>query len=214
MAEKTKLKWLRKEFGSSEELEYYLTQLKHQDKLKSDIISLLERFQHLLFGSYEPDFLTITYNGQWDVSFGPVASETILPDKPEAKKSIGKVKMPLPPPNALKKEAARQRRVSARSRTTPVEKSERVHLRNLLDARLLAVGEKLRYKMKPSIIATVTREGNLKIGKEEFRSPSGAATNFAPAGRRDGWLCWLFQDRDGDWKPIDLLRERWKEMYN
>ena len=84
MAEKTKLKWLRKEFGSSEELEYYLTQLKHQDKLKSDIISLLERFQHLLFGSYEPDFLTITYNGQWDVSFGPVASEAFLPDKPEA----------------------------------------------------------------------------------------------------------------------------------
>ena len=120
--------------------------------------------------------------------------------------------MPLPPPDALKKEA--RRRVSARSRSTvSVEKSERVHLRNLLEARLLSVGEKLRYKMKPSIVATVTREGNLKVGKEEFRSPSGAATNFAPAGRRDGWLCWLFQDGDGDWKPIDLLRERWKDMY-
>ena len=69
MAEKTKLKWLRKEFSSSEELEYYLTQLKHQDKLKSDVIALLERFQHLLFQDYEPDFLTISYNGQWDVSF-------------------------------------------------------------------------------------------------------------------------------------------------
>src|SRR4026208_1220377 len=75
MAEKTKLKWLRKEFSSSEELEYYLTQLKHQDKLKSDIVSLLQRFQHLLFAGYEPDFLTITFNGEWDVNFGPVVAE-------------------------------------------------------------------------------------------------------------------------------------------
>ena len=30
--------------------------------------------------------------------------------------------------------------------------------------------------------------------------------------RRDGWLYWLFQDQDGDWKPIDLLRDRWREL--
>lgn len=255
MAEKTKLKWLRKEFGSSEELEYYLTQLKHQDKLKSDIISLLQRFQHLLFASYEPDFITITYNGDWDVSFGVGTGEDPTRPKdesvnqpkapperlkstktekaePTAKADKGKSKAEAAttkPPSVSKSQLKRSdvKKESVKEKAHKVDKSTgsitgsnrteapkhsprvRVLLQDLMSARLIGAGAKLKHKTQPSIYATITREGNLKIGKEEYQSLSSAATSFASSGRRDGWLCWLFQDEDGDWKPIDLLRERW-----
>jgi hypothetical protein len=210
MAEKTKLKWLRKEFSSSEELEYYLTQLKHQDKLKSDIISLLQRFQHLLFTSYEPDYLTITYNGQWDISFGPAVAETAAGEQGKMKRIKNSA--------SSSSDVATKRNVKTStesSRATRSKRSaiaERVNLKTLLDAQLIDVGTRLRYKNRPSVIATITRDGHIRIGKNEYNSLSGAATSFVPSGRRDGWLYWLFQDQDGDWKPIDLLRDRWREM--
>jgi hypothetical protein len=209
MAEKTKLKWLRKEFSSSEELEYYLTQLKHQDKLKSDIISLLERFQHLLFADYEPDVLTITYNGHWDITFGATSSESALNEEIKIKKEKPATQ---PEVKATVKKAhktpSNNERGSKSKSPAPIG---RINLKALLEAELLPVGARLKYKNRPSIVATVTRDGHLKIGKTEYQSLSGAATSFVPAGRRDGWLCWLFQDQDGDWKPIDLLRDRWRQ---
>lgn len=207
MAEKTKLKWLRKEFGSSEELEYYLTQLKHQDKLKSDLISLLVRFQHLLFAGYEPDFLTITFNGQWDVAFGPASVEPVPDEKKIKSDKISSAKTKAAVKNVSKR--------SSEANLSPKRKlvsGSRINLKTLMDAKLISPGARLRYKNRPSVTAVITRDGNIKIGKNEYQSLSGAATSFVPAGRRDGWLCWLFQDRDGDWKPIDLLRDRWREM--
>lgn len=262
MAEKTKLKWLRKEFTSSEELEYYLTQLKHQDKLKSDIISLLERFQHLLFDNYEPDFLTIIYNGHWDVSFGPlisdepkdrlkITSESLLPlslsesDNEEAEMPLKLERVPtLPPRPEVVKEVSTPKKGSTTQKVAqPVNKKSnqkpgktvqklvgkslnppvplaqppldtktmRVDLKALIDAKLLAVGARLKHKNLSAVTAIVTREGHLKIGNNEYQSPSAAATSLAASGRRDGWLCWLFQDQDGEWKSIDLLREYWRE---
>ncbi|MEW6731088.1 MAG: hypothetical protein AB1489_07115 [Acidobacteriota bacterium] len=206
MAEKTKLKWLRKEFNSSEELEYYLAQLKHQDKLKSDIISLLQRFQHLLFASYEPDFLAITYNGQWDVSFTPLSSEEIKERNLKSSSTLPVAK-PVAPPSAK----ASRSLVAAKTKSLAADKRKpRVALKDLIEAQLLNVGARLKHKSLPSLVATVTREGHLRIGKQEYQSLSGAATSFAPSGRRDGWFCWLFQDQDGSWKPIDLLRDRWR----
>jgi hypothetical protein len=209
MAEKTKLKWLRKEFSSSEELEYYLAQLKHQDKLKSDLITLLQRFQHLLFASYEPDYLTITYsyNGQWDVNFGANANEEPKRRmKPDVSTNL------LNSTKLTEKSSAKATHKSRRGGSSPV--AERVDLKTLLDAQMLSAGARLRHKNQPSLIATVTRDGHLKVGKEEYQSPSGAATSFAASGRRDGWLCWMFQDKDGVWKPIDILRERWREKHH
>lgn len=249
MAEKTKLKWLRKEFSSSEELEYYLTQLKHQDKLKSDIIALLERFQHLLFQDYEPDFLTITYNGQWDVSFGPTildeqkkvdsansllnVGKEELNEKVETSKKtintvlenpatkiesniINKAKEKNKPINkVVTKEEQKAKVVKKENKPTRKHKKvgERIDLFDLLEAKMLIAGAKLKHKSQTNIFGMVTKEGNLKVGKEEYSSLSGAATSLAPAGRRDGWLCWLFQDSDGEWKPIDLLRDRWREKF-
>lgn len=256
MAEKTKLKWLRKEFSSSEELEYYLTQLKHQDKLKSDVIALLERFQHLLFQDYEPDFLTIAYNGQWDVSFGPTniedpkqkidlntitaqtpKGETIqkdlpksettrknpratemviksskLENKPNNKEEL-KNKVAVRPTNKEESKSKPNKPVKEKSKKHSQKKGERIDLTDLLSANLLSVGAKLKHKTQTNILGVITRDGNLKVGKEEYSSLSGAATSLAASGRRDGWLCWLFQDTDGDWKPVDLLRGRWKQKF-
>lgn len=202
MAEKTKLKWLRKEFSSSEELEYYLTQLKHQDKLKSDIISLLQRFQHLLFASYEPDYLTISYNGQWDVNFSPASGEEAPNKKIKVAAESRVEKRPVTKATA---------KAASAKRSSHQAKPLKVDLKTLLDAQLLTVGTRLKHKSQPTVIATVTRDGHLKIGKNEYQSLSGAATSFVASGRRDGWLTWLFQDKDGAWKPIDLLRDRWRE---
>ncbi|MCS6886244.1 MAG: hypothetical protein RMM17_10255 [Acidobacteriota bacterium] len=99
-----------------------------------------------------------------------------------------------------------------KAKINPQPALKRLHIRDLIEAGLLAAGTKLRYKRKPSIIATVLADGKLKVGKDIFSSPSSAATKFASAGRRDGWFCWLFQDKDGEYKPIDLLRERWKSL--
>lgn len=257
MAEKTKLKWLRKEFSSSEELEYYLTQLKHQDKLKSDVIALLERFQHLLFQDYEPDFLTISYNGQWDVSFsntnfddtkqkaealsaGTVKSENLKldssknldkviseqPTKPtkieyklngktskeEASKTLRSTNKEEPKSKLLTKATSKTAKTTKKT-SSGKSKNERVDLNDLIIANLLNVGTKLRYKNQAHVLGVVTREGTIKVGKEEYSSLSGAATSLATSGRRDGWLCWFFQDSDGEWKTIDLLRQRWKERF-
>src|SRR5262249_49651538 len=134
MAEKTKLKWLRKEFSSSEELEYYLAQLKHQDKLKSDIISLLQRFQHLLFASYEPDFLTITYNGEWDVGFGTSAGEEPKRNVSAQSGMISRTKMERPTKSAGKAKKVKPQKL---------EPPARVDLKTLLESQLLAVGARL-----------------------------------------------------------------------
>ncbi|MFY9222873.1 MAG: hypothetical protein WAQ98_09400 [Blastocatellia bacterium] len=248
MAEKTKLKWLRKEFSSSEELEYYLTQLKHQDKLKSDIIALLERFQHLLFQDYEPDFLTLTYNGQWDVSFGPTmldeqkkvdsTNSLLNAGKEEVNEKVEIHKKPVKTTLESSTKIETNTASKAKEKNKPVNKiaakeeqkakvvkkeekvvrkhkkvGERIDLFDLLEAKMLMAGAKLKHKSQTNIFGMVTREGNLKVGKEEYSSLSGAATSLAPAGRRDGWLCWLFQDSDGEWKSIDLLRDRWREKF-
>lgn len=247
MAEKTKLKWLRKEFSSSEELEYYLTQLKHQDKLKSDIVALLERFQHLLFQDYEPDFLTISYNGQWDVSFSnanfedkqkaepsnylpAIKTEAVKPEtpKPEAKKptkvttdqTVKSAKIEYKPaskPNREDTKKASKPVIKSNKTTKKTSKNksgqERIDLNDLITANLLNVGTKLRYKNQSNVLGIVTREGTLRVGKDEYRSLSGAATSLATSGRRDGWLCWFFQDSNGEWKSVDLLRHRWKEHF-
>lgn len=256
MAEKTKLKWLRKEFSSSEELEYYLTQLKHQDKLKSDIIALLERFQHLLFQDYDPDSLTITYNGQWDVNFASTSIEDAKQKMAAATSQASSVKVEPIKEDVTKEDIKKNPKTtdlisklnkaenkfstkqdskikSGRSsnkeesknkfssKTIKEEKKtkriggkgERIDLTDLLNANLLSVGAKLKHKTQGNISGTVTREGNFKLGKEEYRSLSGAATSLVNSGRRDGWLCWLFQDVDGEWKPVDLLRVRWKQKF-
>ncbi len=85
----------------------------------------------------------------------------------------------------------------------------RVTVSDLLDADLIKVGEKLRFKRKRigvAFDATVTDKGRIRLESdgEEFRSPSRAAVVAAGMRAVDGWLAWVVVDQD---RLLDAVRQ-------
>lgn len=85
----------------------------------------------------------------------------------------------------------------------------RVTVSDLLQAGLIQIGEKLRFKrvrIGRSYDATVTDTGRIRLEPdgEEFRTPSRAA--MAASGMRavDGWRAWLVVDQD---RLLDAVRQ-------
>lgn len=85
----------------------------------------------------------------------------------------------------------------------------RVSVADLLDAGLIEVGTKLRFKrtrVGRTYDATVTDKGRIRLepGGEEFRTPSRAATAAARMRAVDGWRAWLVVDQD---RYLDAVRQ-------
>jgi hypothetical protein len=72
---------------------------------------------------------------------------------------------------------------------------------------LLPAGSELRvtFKGKP-YVATVDVEGRISVEGQVFNSPSMAAIHIT-GGAKDGWLFWKYQDKDGNWVKLDMLRK-------
>jgi len=85
----------------------------------------------------------------------------------------------------------------------------RVTVSDLLEARLVRAGEKLRFDRKrigSSFEATVTDQGRIRLDAdgEEFRSPSRAATVAAGMRAVDGWRAWQVVDQG---RLLDAVRQ-------
>jgi hypothetical protein len=72
--------------------------------------------------------------------------------------------------------------------------------------------------------AEVQPDGSVICNGTRYRSPSAAAAKAReqvkggpPAGRTswqtNGWIFWLFRDEDGQLKPLDPLRQRYREQH-
>lgn len=85
----------------------------------------------------------------------------------------------------------------------------RVRVSDLLEAGLIQVGAKLRFKRKRigvTYYATVTDKGWIRVEPdgEEFRSPSRAAMVAAGMRAVDGWRAWAVVDQD---RLLDAVRQ-------
>jgi CBS domain-containing protein len=85
----------------------------------------------------------------------------------------------------------------------------RVQLRDLIEAKLLEPGAKLRFRRRRVGVthhAEVTRDGRVRLlpDGQEFPSPSRAAAVAAGIRAVDGWLAWVVVDIA---RPLDALRQ-------
>ncbi|WP_433051647.1 hypothetical protein [Dactylosporangium sp. CS-033363] len=85
----------------------------------------------------------------------------------------------------------------------------RVQVRDLLEARLLRPGAKLRFvrrRVGDTYHAEVTEAGKVRLipDGQEFQSPSRAAMVAAGMRAVDGWLAWTVVETG---KPLDALRQ-------
>lgn len=69
-----------------------------------------------------------------------------------------------------------------------------VSLPDLLSAGLLQPGQQLSMCQRPGTTAELTANGTLKIGSEEYSSPSTAARAVLNGTSTNGWRAWTARD--------------------
>jgi DNA modification methylase len=90
------------------------------------------------------------------------------------------------------------------SLTVNPPKPKRVPFGNLVESGLLEVGQTL-YFAKNRVKAKVLANGHLKCG--EITGSIHAVAKSLTGAPSNGWDLWLFKDKDGKQKPIDVLRQ-------
>jgi len=86
----------------------------------------------------------------------------------------------------------------------------RVTVGDIVKAGLARPGDKWRLKAQGvETYAEITKEGTLLFGGQAFDSPSGAGKAATGGKSLDGWHYFSFRDTDGEWRPVDVLRERY-----
>ncbi len=80
-------------------------------------------------------------------------------------------------------------------------------LADLITRGVLRKGETIviRRRSAPAIEGTVEADGSIKIGREKFATPTGAAKHALDVGSIDGWIRWRVP-RLGD-QTLAALRE-------
>lgn len=80
-------------------------------------------------------------------------------------------------------------------------------LADLLQRGVLRAGEEIviRRRSAPVITATIQADGTIKLGREVFKTPTGAAKEALNVGSIDGWLRWRVPRLEG--RSLAELRE-------
>ncbi len=95
--------------------------------------------------------------------------------------------------------------VRSRKRTVP-----RVPFVSLLEHGYLAPGQVLYFMKRKNLTATIKPDGKLLFGDTEG-SIHQIGKLAASSGTCNGWECWYFEDDDGALKPIDTLRQTYRQ---
>lgn len=89
----------------------------------------------------------------------------------------------------------------------------RVEFSRLLEAGLIQPGKRLYFQADPSRIATVKPDGKLRLENGEEGSIHSLGKSLVNGSPCNGWQHWYFQDDEGEMQPIDLLRQRYRQMH-
>lgn len=86
-------------------------------------------------------------------------------------------------------------------------KRKRVSFADLVRDGVLRPGEQLviHHRSGKQSVATVTKAGALRVGRQEFSSPSRAASATLGGTEINGWVMWKCH-RNGEWRHINELR--------
>lgn len=89
----------------------------------------------------------------------------------------------------------------------------RVEFSRLLEVDLIQPGKRLYFQADPSRIATVKPDGKLRLENGEEGSIHSLGKSLMNGSPCNGWQHWYFQDDKGRMQPIDLLRQRYRQMH-
>jgi DNA modification methylase len=89
----------------------------------------------------------------------------------------------------------------------PKRKRRRVPFGLLVEAGLVSPGQTLFFTKDKRITATIRADGSLICG--EFSGSIHQVARKLTEAPCNGWEFWLFEDRDGEMKPIDTLRNKY-----
>lgn len=83
-------------------------------------------------------------------------------------------------------------------------------IKDLMDAGLLQVGQKLRFRRRDDVQAQITSQGMVLFRGVEYRSPSGAAKAVRDTSL-NGWIIWQTKSGDIDWVTLADIRKQLKK---
>ena len=87
----------------------------------------------------------------------------------------------------------------------------RVAFAQLVEAGFIQPGQKLYFQRDPQKVAYVRPDGKLKLAADGFEGSIHQVGKHLLGGRPcNGWEHWYFQ-RDGQWLPLDALREEYRQ---
>ncbi len=89
----------------------------------------------------------------------------------------------------------------------------RVEFPRLLEAGLIQPGQRLYFRSDRAIVGFVKSDGKvwLEQGIEgSIHSVGKTLMNGSPC---NGWQHWYFEDENGELKPLDLLRQRYRQLF-
>jgi modification methylase len=89
----------------------------------------------------------------------------------------------------------------------PKRKRRRVPFGLLVEAGLVSPGQTLFFTKDKRITATIRADGSLICG--EISGSIHQVARKLTEAPCNGWEFWLFEDRDGEMKPIDTLRNKY-----
>ncbi len=84
-----------------------------------------------------------------------------------------------------------------------------ISVADLLSAGLLHAGQRLSFRKSDTIVAEVTPSGTLRVGSDEFSSPSTAGRAVAHGVATNGWAAWYLREPTG-WSSLADLRARFR----
>lgn len=82
-----------------------------------------------------------------------------------------------------------------------------VSVADLVAAGLLRPGQRVRFRRDETITGELTDAGAIRIGADEYRSPSTAGRAVAGGTATNGWTAWSVHDGD-DWVTLATVRDR------
>ena len=91
--------------------------------------------------------------------------------------------------------------------------NKRDKIKDLLDAGLIKAGDIWYFIYKEeTTCGRITKDGELEVGGEPYDNPSeaGKAITNKPCS---GWDYWGYEDEQGEWQPISVLREDYRKRY-
>lgn len=93
-------------------------------------------------------------------------------------------------------------------------RTKRITIADLLAEGLIKASDRWRINYKGEITwGRITSNGEIEINGTTFTSPSKAGCAVVKFGSCDGWRYWQYKNEQGEWHPICVLREQYRDTH-